>query len=214
MPWLARACVDPGLLAWLNPSAGFFFFLVACPILLAWCTILQVYDFPTLLAYTNYSQCVAQQPGRLVSQAFEIWKVSRWVSISADLLRSGLRGAAQQGTCMSDASRVFSVPVNGSTGKCARMLTFSTTPAMSFCALSSPILCCPTAVSGMSYAVLAQVSCLSCGEDVTSVPACRARNIIVSTARLITLLTCLCCDYDTEPRHLPVLRKRRQRHRG
>jgi hypothetical protein len=36
----------------------------------------QVYDFPSLAAYTNYSTCVSQQPGRTVSQAFEVWKVS------------------------------------------------------------------------------------------------------------------------------------------
>ena len=40
------------------------------------CPCVQVYDFPTLIAYTNYSTCVSQQPGRLVSQAYEVWKVS------------------------------------------------------------------------------------------------------------------------------------------
>ena len=37
----------------------------------------QVYDFPTLVSYTNYSACVQQQPGRTLSAAFEIWKVRR-----------------------------------------------------------------------------------------------------------------------------------------
>ena len=35
----------------------------------------QVYDFPTLVSYTNYSTCVSQQPGRSVSAAYEVWKV-------------------------------------------------------------------------------------------------------------------------------------------
>ena len=35
----------------------------------------QVYDFPTLVSYTNYSACVQQQPGRTLSATFEVWKV-------------------------------------------------------------------------------------------------------------------------------------------
>ena len=34
----------------------------------------QVYDFPSVIAYTNYSQCVSRQPGRAYSQPFEVWK--------------------------------------------------------------------------------------------------------------------------------------------
>ncbi len=34
----------------------------------------QIYDFKNLTAYTNYSTCVAAQPARSISQAWELWK--------------------------------------------------------------------------------------------------------------------------------------------
>ncbi|KAG2439723.1 hypothetical protein HYH02_010601 [Chlamydomonas schloesseri] len=39
-----------------------------------WGSHIKVYDFPSAVAYTNYSQCVAKQPGRAYSQPFEVWK--------------------------------------------------------------------------------------------------------------------------------------------
>ncbi|KAG2437264.1 hypothetical protein HXX76_005923 [Chlamydomonas incerta] len=39
-----------------------------------WGSHIKVYDFPSAIAYTNYSQCVAKQPGRAYSQPFEVWK--------------------------------------------------------------------------------------------------------------------------------------------
>lgn len=34
----------------------------------------KIYDFKNLTAYTNYSTCVAAQPARSISQAWELWK--------------------------------------------------------------------------------------------------------------------------------------------
>ncbi|KAG2439725.1 hypothetical protein HYH02_010603 [Chlamydomonas schloesseri] len=39
-----------------------------------WGSHIKIYDFPSAVAYTNYSQCVAKQPGRAYSQPFEVWK--------------------------------------------------------------------------------------------------------------------------------------------
>ncbi|KAG2437266.1 hypothetical protein HXX76_005925 [Chlamydomonas incerta] len=39
-----------------------------------WGSHIKVYDFPSAIAYTNYSQCVSKQPGRAYSQPFEVWK--------------------------------------------------------------------------------------------------------------------------------------------
>eukprot|EP00198_Chlamydomonas_reinhardtii_P005691 XP_001695027.1 predicted protein [Chlamydomonas reinhardtii] len=39
-----------------------------------WGSHIKVYDFPSVIAYTNYSQCVSRQPGRAYSQPFEVWK--------------------------------------------------------------------------------------------------------------------------------------------
>lgn len=59
----------------------------------------QIYDFKNLTAYTNYSTCVAAQPARSISQAWELWKNRVIFSYSGNITvaNTGRQGARVQG---------------------------------------------------------------------------------------------------------------------
>ena len=72
----------------------------------------QVYDFPSVIAYTNYSQCVSRQPGRAYSQPFEVWKNRAFFPYTesiADATKGECRRAAVPGAPRSAFATVLAL---------------------------------------------------------------------------------------------------------